>query len=273
MKKYKNKIIIGALIFIVLAVAYFWGGNAPSLKDGQMSADEKTQKVLEDVSEREISYNEDLKISEKCEETAKNEQENDNQQKKDKSSDNTKEKDLSKSDTKNFEKNSNTDKHQTETVLEKSNEFQSSSISNGVKTCTLSVRCDTVLQNISWLDSEKAGIVPKDGVLFEEREVTFYEGESVFNVLLREMKKNKIHLEFTNTPIYGSAYIEGIGNLYEFDCGELSGWMYKVNGIFPNYGCSKYSLKPGDKVEWVYTCDLGIDVGSNLPAGKKQKDE
>ena len=60
--------------------------------------------------------------------------------------------------------------------------------------------------------------------------------------------------------------IEGIANLYEFDCGELSGWMYKVNDWFPNYGCSRYELKDGDKVEWVYTCDLGKDVGGDYSA-------
>lgn len=37
--------------------------------------------------------------------------------------------------------------------------------------------------------------------------------------------------------------------------------MYKVNGRFHNYGCSRYQLKDGDMVEWVYTCNLGIDVG------------
>ncbi len=139
-------------------------------------------------------------------------------------------------------------------------------ISDKELTCTLSVRCDTILQNIAWLDKEKVNIVPKDGVIFAEKTVTFYEGESVFNLLLREMKRNKIHMEFEDTPIYNSAYIEGIANLYEFDCGELSGWMYKVNGWFPNYGCSRYQLKAGDKVEWVYTCDLGVDVGGYYAA-------
>ncbi len=128
-------------------------------------------------------------------------------------------------------------------------------------TCTLSVRCDTIFDNIERLDPEKAELLPADGVIFAEREVVFYEGESVFNLLLREMKKNKIHMEYENTPIYNSAYIEGIGNLYEYDCGELSGWMYKVNGWFPNYGCSRYELKAGDKVEFEYTCNLGADIG------------
>ena len=133
-------------------------------------------------------------------------------------------------------------------------------------TCFLTVRCDTILNNIDLLDSEKIDLVPKDGIIFAEKAVTFYEGESVFNLLMREMKRNKIHMEFENTPIYNSAYIEGIANLYEFDCGELSGWMYRVNGWFPNYGCSRYQLKAGDRVEWVYTCDLGRDVGGYYSA-------
>lgn len=140
-------------------------------------------------------------------------------------------------------------------------------------TCTLSVRCDTVLNNMSHLKAGKAEIVPKNGVIYEEREVLFNEGESVFNVLVREMKLAKIHMEFENVPLYKSAYIEGIGNLYEFDCGELSGWMYKVNGVYPNYGCSQYKLSQGDKVEWVYTCNLGEDVGGKETARNGKKNE
>lgn len=143
-------------------------------------------------------------------------------------------------------------------------EPQDMAVGDDAYTCTLSVRCDTILENMDSLDPEKEELVPEDGVLFPETEVTFYEGESVFNILQREMKRAKVHMEFVNTPIYNSAYIEGIGNLYEFDCGELSGWMYKVDDWFPNYGCSRYQLQPGDKVEWVYTCDLGRDVGSGV---------
>lgn len=124
-------------------------------------------------------------------------------------------------------------------------------------TCTLSIRCDNALGKTS----EKADILPDDGVMLAETTVAFSEGESVFDVLYRETRERKIHMEFSETPLYGSTYIEGIGNLYEFDCGSLSGWMYKVNGIFPQYGCSEYTVLEGDKIEWVYTCDLGKDVG------------
>ncbi|MDR2771191.1 MAG: DUF4430 domain-containing protein [Clostridiales Family XIII bacterium] len=141
-------------------------------------------------------------------------------------------------------------------------------------TATLTVRCDTIRGNMDMLDKEKWELVPADGVIFAETAVVFYEGESVFNVLQREMKRAKIHMEFENTPIYNSAYIEGIHNLYEFDVGELSGWMYRVNGWYPNYGCSRYQLKDGDVIEWRYTCDLGRDLGvEQLGGAMFQRDE
>lgn len=150
-------------------------------------------------------------------------------------------------------------------------EPQDAVISDKKLTCTLSVRCDTINLYSDWLDSEKLELVPRDGIIYAEKTVSFYEGESVFNLLVREMKQNRIHMEFENVPIYNSAYIEGIGNLYEFDCGELSGWMYRVNGWFPNYGCSRYALKPGDRVEWLFTCDSGADIGGDFASGGNRR--
>ena len=128
-------------------------------------------------------------------------------------------------------------------------------------TCTFSIECSTILNNLSDLDPDKRHLVPSDGVILPPTKVTFYEGESVYDVLQRVCKENNIHMESSWTPVYNSAYIEGINNLYEFDCGELSGWMYRVNGWYPNYGCSRYQLADGEVVEWRYTCDLGNDVG------------
>ena len=128
--------------------------------------------------------------------------------------------------------------------------------------CTLSISCETILEDVSRLDESKRELV-KNGIILPATQVEFSEGESVFDVLLRETKARKIHMEFVNTPVYDSVYIEGIGNIYEFDAGELSGWMYRVNAEFPNFGCSKYILKNGDRIEFVYTCDLGKDVGGS----------
>ena len=134
-------------------------------------------------------------------------------------------------------------------------------------TCTFSIECSTILNNLKDLDPDKRELVPSNGVILAPTKVTFYEGESVFDVLQRVCKEKGIHLESSWTPIYNSAYIEGIHNLYEFDCGELSGWMYRVNGWYPNYGCSRYQLVDGEKVEFRYTCDLGKDVGCEWMAG------
>ncbi len=126
---------------------------------------------------------------------------------------------------------------------------------------TLSIRCDTLADNLDELEEGKAGLVPQDGVILAETALALTEGETVFDVLKRAVRDAGIHMEHSSTPLYASAYIEGIANLYEFDCGPLSGWMYRVNGEFPNYGCSKYELKDGDVIEWLYTCDLGADIG------------
>ena len=128
-------------------------------------------------------------------------------------------------------------------------------------TCSFSIECATILNNLDILDPDKLEMVPSDGTILATTTVTFYEGESVYDVLQRVCRDKGIHMESSWTPIYNSAYIEGIHNLYEFDCGNLSGWMYRVNGWYPNYGCSRYQLQQGDTVEWRYTCDLGNDVG------------
>ncbi|WP_297243719.1 DUF4430 domain-containing protein [uncultured Flavonifractor sp.] len=140
-------------------------------------------------------------------------------------------------------------------------EPQDVTIGTTAYSCTISISCATILDNLDLCDPEKKELVPEDGWILEPMTVTFYEGESVFNVLQRTCKQQKIHMEFEDTPMYNSAYIEGIHNLYEFDVGELSGWMYSVNDWFPNYGCSRYQLQDGDVVELVYTCDYGADVG------------
>lgn len=136
-------------------------------------------------------------------------------------------------------------------------------------TCTVSISCASIRENLDECDPEKLDLIPEDGWLLEPVSVSFADGESAFDVLRRVCREYRIQMEFTQSPVYETAYIEGIGNLYEFDVGNLSGWMYKVNGWFPNYGCSQYTLKDGDTVEWVYTCDLGSDVGGENTAGGK----
>ena len=141
-------------------------------------------------------------------------------------------------------------------------------------TCTISITCETILDNWdAWDEWDKEAadakkpLVPSNGVILGTTSVTFSEGESVFDVLQRVCRQNGIHMESSWTPMYNSAYVEGINNLYEFDVSQGSGWMYSVNGWFPNYGCSRYVLQDGDSIAWRYTCDYGDDVGGGYAAG------
>ncbi len=134
-----------------------------------------------------------------------------------------------------------------------------------VKTCTIQIRCDSILKHMDDLKAGKNKYVPSNGVILATSKVEFTDGETVFDVLKRACSYTGIQLEYSYTPMYGSYYVEGINHLYEFDCGSQSGWMYKVNGWFPNYGCSSYKLKNGDAIVWSYTCKgLGADVGGGM---------
>jgi hypothetical protein len=277
MKITKNRIIIAVAIIAVLAAVFWWGGNAPGLRGWSLSPqatnvdndsvlhvpEESTapaisEKSLNDKASDGLTAQEKIDLAREIAGGI--------------NSSGLKQGDAGYSKKQGMELDPATgkDKYLTGPVPEGRPvpvEPQDAAIMDTAYTCTLSVRCDTILDNMKYLDKEKVELVPEDGIIFPQTEVTFYKGESVFNILLREMKKNRIQMEFENTPMYNSAYIEGINNLYEFDCGELSGWMYKVNGWFPNYGCSRYQLKEGDVVEWVYTCNLGVDVGGFYSTG------
>ena len=143
------------------------------------------------------------------------------------------------------------------------------------KTVKISIRCDTVLENYEDLDPalQSEEYVPTDGVILPETEYVLRPGDTVFDILSRAVRYNKIQMEYQGADenSFGSVYVKGIHWLYEFSCGPLSGWMYKVDGKFPNYGCSKYVLEDGQTIEWVYTCDLGNDVGCDWEGDMQKK--
>lgn len=119
-------------------------------------------------------------------------------------------------------------------------------------TCTLSISCAAVLDCMDQLEPEKAESIPSDGAILPPTTVTFTEGETAFQLLQRYCREAGIQMEFAETPAYDSVYIEGIANLYNADCGELSGWTYQVNGESPNYGADQAVLQDGDTVTWEY---------------------
>ena len=130
--------------------------------------------------------------------------------------------------------------------------------------CTVTIVCDTILDNWDKLEVAKQEFVPDDGVILATVKVPFAQGETAFDTLVRACQAYDIQLEYSWTPLYDSYYIEGINHIYEFDCGSESGWMYKVDGWSPNYGCSSFVLQGGENIVWCYTCvGLGVDVGGS----------
>lgn len=144
-----------------------------------------------------------------------------------------------------------------------------------VDTCFVTIVCDTINNNIDILKSSKKAFVPSDGIILKDVPVEVKDGETAFDVIKRACnentckanckycQKNGIQIEYTYTPAFDNYYIEGIHQIYEKDCGTQSGWMYSVNGEFPNVGTSSYSVKAGDKIVFAYTCDMGEDIGNS----------
>jgi hypothetical protein len=124
--------------------------------------------------------------------------------------------------------------------------------------CYISITCKTAIESGELSDS-MLSVLPEDGTVLRDFEVRYEDGATVFEILAAVAKENKIHMEYTGTAKI--PYIEGVANLYEFDCGPLSGWMYQVNGWFPSFNMGQYKIERGDKIEVIYTCDLGEDVG------------
>ena len=117
---------------------------------------------------------------------------------------------------------------------------------------TLSIRCDTVAGRDGW---------PADGVLLPETALPLADGETVYDLLLQAARQYGLLLDCRGTAGGGRlAYVAGISQLSEFDYGDLSGWMYQVNGEAPGVGCGEYALSDGDSVVWRYTTALGRDL-------------
>lgn len=128
---------------------------------------------------------------------------------------------------------------------------------------SIEIRCDVLSKDPSRLKKKELRVhIPKDGAILPKTLVTVNKGSTVFDVMNKVCRNKNIQLETSYTPAMGAYYVEGINYIYEFGAGALSGWTYRVNDGVPNYGCSSYKLKNGDRIKWSYTCDLGKDVGN-----------
>ena len=140
--------------------------------------------------------------------------------------------------------------------------------------CTVRIECKTIYDNLTKLKSGKCSFLTTSGVIIDNVKVELQGGESAFDVIKKACEENVctdkckycqasgVQIEYTYTPAFNNYYIEGIHQIYEKDCGTQSGWMFSVNGEFPDVGTSSYEVSPGDVIVFSFTCNMGEDIGN-----------
>lgn len=138
-------------------------------------------------------------------------------------------------------------------------DYYSAAGKSGSMPTTITIRCDTV--------AGRAEHIPADGVILGESTVMLSEGSTAFDQLVAAVREHKLHMDKEEGAM-GTVYVKGLGNLYEFDYGDMSGWMFCVNGGSAQTGSGDYKLRAGDRVEWLYTTELGKDLDLDMKETK-----
>lgn len=142
--------------------------------------------------------------------------------------------------------------------IQKAEDYYQTEDLTGKDTVTIVIRCDTILDNMNYLDKELKDFIPQDGVLLKETLVAYDENMSAYDALMKAAKKEKLVINTNGTD--KTTYIVGINGIKEFSCGELSGWMYQINHETMSVSCGEAMLKKDDVITFLYTCDLGQDI-------------
>ncbi|MBO1005552.1 DUF4430 domain-containing protein [Pseudogracilibacillus auburnensis] len=142
------------------------------------------------------------------------------------------------------------------------------------------------------------------GYIIAPEQVEIYQGENGAHVIDRLFDKHGINYDYTGShkhsfylaAIYKSGLItnpvipadlaelverdmerfdpadyNSVDSLGEFDFTNGSGWMYSVNGNYPNVGFADYKFKDGDVVRIRFTLAYGADIGGGAPGTNYHK--
>lgn len=138
------------------------------------------------------------------------------------------------------------------TTLKKENDDKVTQTTSSEINCSITIECKSILDNMDDLKKGHESYVPKNGIMLENYKATLKSKSTVYDLLKKAC--NDKGITYTAKDTMYSVYIVGINNIDEKDCGKDSGWMYSVNGSFPNVSVDSKKLKDGDKVVFTYTC-------------------
>ncbi len=98
--------------------------------------------------------------------------------------------------------------------------------------------------------------------VFAPTQIAFVEGETTWDLLLRVAESNDIVLDYSVSD--WGPYLTGVNDVFAFDFGSASGWMYDVNSEAPAVGMSDNLMSGGDVIRLCYTLSWEDSIGAPL---------
>lgn len=129
------------------------------------------------------------------------------------------------------------------------------------RSVTLTIECTDIIKHKNDLAKNFLKNYSVDnGYIVKPQKVALCKNDSVFDVLMRFCKSQKIIVNYSDNI---EKYIQGINGVSEFSCGPASGWKYYVNGHAPEKSSDNYTLSDGDNVVFTFVCDYN-EWGDNF---------
>lgn len=116
------------------------------------------------------------------------------------------------------------------------------------------------------IEEEEASIkvIGYNGTILKKTSDEVKDGDNVLSFTKRVLRDKDIEYDDDG------GYLVSIDGLAQFDKGSKSGWMFSVNGDFPEIGADDVDIDKDDYIKWEYTTDLGDDIGNDY---KEEEEE
>lgn len=133
---------------------------------------------------------------------------------------------------------------------------------NYTASCTFSVKGTSATINKNKVNISIDTYTVNNQSIIDLTAINYQDGDTVWSATKRLLDDKGITYTYNSKK---TGYVSEINGIKELDYGAESGWMYSVNGDYPDTGCGDYEISAGDTIRWRYTLNLGKDLGVTLP--------